>query len=565
MNRKILIYSLSLVLAMVALFGLLGRMSANNDLSAAKFASMARFATFASNQFEAGNVDQLDEAEAPFIFGIQIHNRQGEVIYESPQFRNLFRSIPFDHHELNEQIVTTGTGQKVFIYTRYSGDIPGYVSIVSRADQGLVKSKWPQYLLIGALLSLGVMLLGSRIASQKVHTILERFQSLFQDIRSGNRSTHVVVQDDGDLGAVAHAANAMVEHVDQLIARMNRQAIENEAVFGSIAIGVMAVDRKKQILRANPQAGQIFSFDPETVVNKNLVEVVRNASMIDTVDQLLRQGKQRVMEDQQRIGYADIRVLASPIIDKSITQGVVLTFEDVTEQSKLQEMRRDFVANVSHELKTPLTSIKGFSETMMTQEVDPATRGRFLTIINHEVDRLNDLVSDLFVLSEIEKDERSNSNKELFRPQNTLESIREMVTAMANQHPGMDLLLDIEPSDSLLFGNASLFKQLVMNLVENAFKYTKPTGGKVTIMSSQVGDDFVIQVKDEGIGIHPVDAARIFERFYRVDKSRSLDVPGTGLGLAIVKHIVISFRGSIEVESQVGEGSTFIVRLPVAS
>lgn len=565
MNKRILLYSLSLALAIVLLFGLLGYFSAKQDVEAAKFATMARFATFASNQYEAGNADQLDEAEAPFIFGIQIHNRQGKVIYESPQYKNIFGNVAIDFHQLREQVVTSSLGQRVYVYTRYSQDVPGYVSIFSRADQGLITSEWPQYLLIGGLVALGILLAWSLFASRRLNDVLSRFRSFFQALRAGDRSKHVFVKDDGQIGEVAHAANAMVDHVDQLISRMNRQAIETEAVFGSIAIGVIAVDQNKLILRANPQAGHLFSFDPEEAVDRNIIEVIRNTTIISAIDKLLRQGKKRIIEDQLRINYSDVRVLASPIIEDHKAVGAVLTFEDVTGQTKLQEMRRDFVSNVSHELKTPLTSIKGFTETMISQEVDPVTRQRFLTIINQEVDRLNDLVTDLFVLSEIEKDERSNVNKELFNPYETLHSLWEILESIAENHPGIEVVRQVEEQNGLIYGNASLFKQLVVNLFENAVKYSKPEGGKVMIKASRSGEDFCLAISDEGIGIGKVDVQRIFERFYRVDKSRSLDVPGTGLGLAIVKHIVISFRGRIDVTSEVGEGSTFEVCLPLGN
>lgn len=565
MNKRILLYSLTLVLAVALIFGLLGTINAKQDETAAKFATMARFATFVSNQYEAGQVDQLDEAEAPFIFGIQIHNRQGRPIYESPQFHNIFGHTEINFSQLNEAKVTSSTGQRIYVFTRYSRDIPGYVSIFSRADQGLIQSNWRQYLIGGLVLAMIAGGIWSLRASRTLRDLADRFITFFQALKEGDHTKHIYVADDEAVGEVAFAANSMVDHIEQLITQLNRQAIENEAVFGSIAIGVIAVDRQKLVLRANSQAGYLFEFDPEKVVDRNILEVIRNSRISDAIDKLLKSKKNRIIEDQLRINYTDIRVLASPILDGENVIGVVLTFEDVTGQTKLQEMRRDFVSNVSHELKTPLTSIKGFTETMIEAEVDPKTRHHFLSIINQEVDRLNDLVTDLFVLSEIEKDERSNTNKEWFDPYETLDSIVDMLDSIAQAHERIEVVRHYSYGDAQVYGNVNLFKQLVINLFENGVKYSKPEGGRVTIRAQSQHDQFVLEVSDEGIGINKVDAQRIFERFYRVDKARSLDVPGTGLGLAIAKHIVISFRGTIDVKSVVGEGSTFIVKLPLGN
>ena len=561
MNQRILRYSLTLVLAVAAVFGILAYWNARADIIAAKYAIMARFATFAANQYEAGNEDQLDEAEAPFVYGIQIHNRQGRPIYQSPQFINIYGHTEIDFKQLNQAKVTSSSGQKIFVYTRYSRDIPGYVSIFSRADQGLIVSHWWRYLAGGLIISLLLGVLWSCHSSRFTRRLADQFIQFFQALKAGDHSRHIYIQDSEEVGEMAFAANSMIDHQKELFSRLNRQAIENEAVFGSIATGVMAVDRTKLILRANHEAGRLFDFEPEAVVDRNILEVVRNSRISDAIDRLLASRSGQVVEDQFRMDYTDIRVLAAPIISQDHTIGVVLTFEDVTDQTKLQDMRRDFVSNVSHELKTPLTSIKGFTETMLESEVDRATQQHFLGIINQEVDRLNDLVTDLFVLSEIEKDERSNSNKEMFNPYHMLEAIDDLLDSIAQSRPGIRFERSYETSDDLVYGNVNLFKQLVINLFENAVKYSKPEGGTVRISACN-RDGFILEVSDQGIGISKLESQRIFERFYRVDKARGLDIPGTGLGLAIAKHIVISFRGRIEVDSQVGLGSTFRVYLP---
>lgn len=298
MNKRILLYSLTLVLAVALIFGLLGTINAKQDETAAKFATMARFATFVSNQYEAGQVDQLDEAEAPFIFGIQIHNRQGRPIYESPQFHNIFGHTEINFSQLNEAKVTSSTGQKIYVFTRYSRDIPGYVSIFSRADQGLIQSNWRQYLIGGLVLAMIAGGIWSLRASRTLRDLADRFITFFQALKEGDHTKHIYVADDEAVGEVAFAANSMVDHIEQLITRLNRQAIENEAVFGSIAIGVIAVDRQKLVLRANSQAGYLFEFDPEKVVDRNILEVIRNSRISDAIDKLLKSKKNRIIEDR---------------------------------------------------------------------------------------------------------------------------------------------------------------------------------------------------------------------------------------------------------------------------
>ena len=227
--------------------------------------------------------------------------------------------------------------------------------------------------------------------------------------------------------------------------------------------------------------------------------------------------------------------------------------QDISNIKRLENMRSQFVANVSHELKTPLTSIKGFTETLKYVE-DEETRKKFLDIIEKEADRLGRLINDILILSKIESD--ISGEEDEFLPNKVVDDVINMVKVLAD-NKNITIELD-ERNNDLLFGDKDRFLQLVLNIVENSIKYSNE-GSKVKISSFTNGDNYNLIVEDNGIGIPKEDIPRIFERFYRVDKARKSG--GTGLGLAIVKHIVKTFNGNIKVESVLGVGSKFIIQI----
>jgi two-component system phosphate regulon sensor histidine kinase PhoR len=243
--------------------------------------------------------------------------------------------------------------------------------------------------------------------------------------------------------------------------------------------------------------------------------------------------------------------------------GALVVLHDTTRLRRLENVRRDFVANVSHELRTPVTSIKGFVETLLDGAMDdPESTRRFLRIILRQANRLNAIIEDLLTLSRIE---RGTEEVTIELGEDSVGEVLQAAIEMCQQSAadkGISLHLDCPPTLRLRM-NAHLLEQAVVNLVGNAVKYSEP-GSTVHIGACQDGGDIVIQVKDRGCGIEAKHLPRLFERFYRVDKARSRELGGTGLGLAIVKHIALAHRGAVEVESAVGHGSTFSIRLPAS-
>jgi two-component system phosphate regulon sensor histidine kinase PhoR len=242
--------------------------------------------------------------------------------------------------------------------------------------------------------------------------------------------------------------------------------------------------------------------------------------------------------------------------------GVLIVLHDVTRLRHLEEVRCDFVANVSHELRTPITSIKGFIETLLDGALeDKDNAGRFLQIMLRQVNRLDAIISDLLALSRIEKGAEEQMIE--FAPDSIGGVLRAAVEMCEKKAADKGVNIDLACPDDLVGEiNAALVEQAVINLLDNAIKYSE-SGSAVEISAGREGTELVIRVKDRGCGIEGRHLPRLFERFYRVDKARSRELGGTGLGLAIVKHIALAHRGSVSVESTVGVGSTFTLRLPL--
>jgi two-component system phosphate regulon sensor histidine kinase PhoR len=252
-----------------------------------------------------------------------------------------------------------------------------------------------------------------------------------------------------------------------------------------------------------------------------------------------------------------LKFMALP--SNNVWKGVLLVFHDITELKKLEQMRKDFVANVSHELKTPITSIKGFSETLLDGAMhDQKAQEAFLSIILKESNRLQSLIQDLLDLSKIEQ----HGFKLVVTELNVYEQISDVLTMLKGKMDEKNILLDFNNSNSSLTieGDPDRLKQVFINIINNAINYT-PSGGNISITILNQQRHVAVLVKDTGIGIEKDEIPRIFERFYRVDKARTRNSGGTGLGLAIVKHIIEAHKGTIEVNSEVGKGTVFTIKL----
>ena len=358
------------------------------------------------------------------------------------------------------------------------------------------------------------------------------------------------------------ALNHMTQKLNEVFEQLSHEKNQLEAVLSAMSEGVMVVSEKGNIIIINDALIQMFNLmdDPS---QKPYWEVLRNKEVVKLIDGVLKSWKPDNKEvfslyPEERYYLANVVPLDSP--EKEI---IVVMF-NITEFKKLEHIKADFIANVSHELRTPLTAIKGYTETLEEDAFeDPQEQKHFLKIIKRHADRLINIVSDLLVLSEVEgRDVLSEDNVD-FEDVNVDEVIRSSLEALKSKamEKGLKVSFKQSPRDKIITASRFLLEQMFINLIDNAVKYT-PDDGEIGIEIIDQVKDLEIEIYDTGIGIPKDSLPRIFERFYRVDKTRSRKMGGTGLGLSIVKHIVIVHGGKIDVKSEEGKGSRFSIILP---
>lgn len=358
--------------------------------------------------------------------------------------------------------------------------------------------------------------------------------------------------------------NRLASQMDQRLSHLLNRLNEGEAVWRSMVEGVVAVDSEGGLIELNRAAADLFQADPLEGRGRPLLESVRNPELVKFVEETLSattptEGEIILYGTQPRF----LQVHGTRLLDvRGKRLGALIVLNDVTRLRRLEGLRREFVANVSHELKTPITSIQGFVETLQDGALeDPDEAHRFLGIISRQTERLNGIIEDLLSLSRIEQEAETgplNMARAPLLP--VLESAIGLCAEKAEAN-GSEIVLDC-PSGLEIRMNSRLIEQAVVNLTDNAVKYGGKDG-RVEISGRLTGGRIEISVKDFGPGIPEGDQERLFERFYRVDKGRSRSEGGTGLGLAIVKHIVQAHGGSVAVKSRLGDGSTFILSFPM--
>ncbi|WP_026476386.1 two-component system histidine kinase PnpS [Alkaliphilus transvaalensis] len=421
------------------------------------------------------------------------------------------------------------------------------------------------YIIISILIGLLPSLMLAYRFVDKIMEPIKAITEVTKKIAAGGFDRRVEVITDDEIGELANNFNNMAERLKETISKLSENNTKFKALLTSMKNPIIAVDNKHRLILLNPAAEELFQMKMEDALGKHILEVIRN----NVLDEQLKDILQNNVENQIEVTTEEpsekiLKIYSNPIKleeDPSRIIGIVALIEDVTEIRRLEKMRSDFVANVSHELKTPLTSISGFVETLKSGGIDDEdTKLRFLDIIDIETERLTRLINDILTLSEIENTQLKAMNQEILTSEALLE-VEEIMRPIANGKD-IELVTGIEYHLPILQGNPDWFKQMLINLLDNAIKYT-PNEGKVYLHAFEKYNNIIITVKDTGIGIPKKDLPRLFERFYRVDKARSRKVGGTGLGLAIVKHIVLSLKGKIKVNSELDKGTEFTVIIPI--
>ncbi len=366
-------------------------------------------------------------------------------------------------------------------------------------------------------------------------------------------------------GAMDHMAAQLNERIKTIIEQSN----ELETVFSSMIEAVIAIDTDWKIVSINKAAAKMFSVDRDDIQGKILHEAVRNIDLQRQIEEILATGQPNEEEIVLKNGEEEcfLRTNGVQLLNSNGQgMGVLLVLNDVTHLRRLENVRRDFVANVSHELKTPITSIRGYVETLLDGAIDDREDAmHFLGIVLTQTNRLNAIIEDLLSLSRIE--EKADEKEVLLSENKVKPALLEVAESCNFKADEKNITLSLSCPDTLQFDmNVVLLEQAVTNLVINGIKYSEK-GSKVSIRAEEVEDDsgkqIVISVEDHGVGIARQHLPRLFERFYRSDKARSRKLGGTGLGLSIVKHIAQAHGGDVEVQSEVGKGTIFFIRLPI--
>lgn len=359
---------------------------------------------------------------------------------------------------------------------------------------------------------------------------------------------------------LAKNLNRMAKMIDRYFNEVQSKNDQLDAIIKSVTNGILVVDINKKIYLANKEAKLLLGCDSQAIVEgEYVIDVIRDGGLKDFL--VYNIGINYSITKELKVeGNRIYRVKIDPVRMQDIDNlsiSTVVNIEDVTEMRKLENVRRDFAANVSHELKTPLTSIQGFVETLKSKDEDisPEVRKRFLDIIENESRRLTILINDILLISSIEG--QVELTKEEFSIREVSEYVGDPLNEKAERY-SVSVNFDYSNIDDLIYTQKEYFKDLLINLVTNGIKYNQK-GGKVEIKYRQDATRLVLEIEDNGIGIDKDDLDRIFERFYRVSRSRSRNIEGTGLGLAIVKHIVRSLDAKIFVESELGLGTKFTI------
>lgn len=499
---------------------------------------------------------------------ITLIDMDGEVLADSQS------SGAMENHKNREEVKEALDGKEGFA-TRYSetlGEVYCYSAIPIHNDyfDGVLRVSVPmrelsamrtymiQSIVLVAVVCFGVAMCIAYVFSRKFTKPIEDITDAAEKISHGDYDTMIYTREKDQIGRLAGSFNRMSENLKLTIQSLVSRNIELETMLSSIQGGVVAIDENNKILFYNSKFANMLGNERDDYLGRQFYDEVQNESITEAIAFARKNEVDNVKEGMWN--RKCIRTTATPLADENAAIGVLVIIEDVTEMKRLENMRSDFVSNVTHELKTPLTSIRGFVDTLRNGAItDQNVAMRFLDIIDIESERLSSLIQDILLLSEIES--KQDFDVESCNVNRVINEVKALLEGEFDDNVRLDM--EIEPYIRPYYCNPGRMKELLINLIDNGRKYTEE--GSVTLTCKEIDNNLYIKVEDTGIGMEKEHLSRIFERFYRVDKSRSRKQGGTGLGLSIVKHIVELYNGRIKVESEVGRGTCFEIILPYAS
>ena len=511
---------------------------------------------------------------------ITLVDRNGRVVADSSQSK-ISEVIAMDNHQNRPELIqaaSSGEGQAsrfsetigaplLYFAMKLDGDASsgGFVRTSMRIStiQELVIAAAGKLVLLAAVIGL-VNLVMIYYAVTRFMNRLDRLRAAADAIAGGDYYQRVDAADQHD-GGLGRAFNRMSSELATNVDSLRQRSEQLSTVLGGMIEGVIAIDHQQRVLFANRSAGGLLEFDPTQAAGKSLLETVRLQPLHSAAAKSLESGDQVQLDADIGSGVnLNLTIRATPL-PGAPCPGVVLVILDVTDLRRLEGLRQEFIANVSHELKTPLSSIKAYAETLLNGALhDSNNNERFVQRISEQADRLHELILDMLSLARIESAQQSYEI--------TPVPVSTVVEASLNSHrdkadsKSIRLVAQAPPEALAVKAEPEALRQILDNLVKNAVVYTGD-GGTVTVCWERDPENpkmVAIRVSDTGIGIAEQHHARLFERFFRVDKARSREQGGTGLGLSIVKHLTQFFDGTVRVESELGKGTIFHICLPQA-
>ncbi len=412
-------------------------------------------------------------------------------------------------------------------------------------------------ILVGNLLGLLALFFAALYLGKLITAPILRIVRIAQKISSGDLKRSFPVRRHDEIGTLAMILNQLTDRLKTQINLISDERSKLHDILTNLDIGIIVIDEQKNIIHANPEIFRILDFENVEIERKNILEILRHEQLITAIDNILKEGKKETGEFEYFIKDRNVclsYIVIPFLISEEKMTGALVQLQDITELKKLEAIRRDFVANASHELKTPLAAIVGYTETLLEGASEVShSRMKFIRRIREQSQRLTFLVDDLLKLSELEREQPLEFKTCSLNPliQETIKEFKEQL-----QQKNIDITFE-SPKNIRAWINEEGIRSVFNNLIDNAIKYT-PQNGEINIKVNELENNRVkIEVADTGIGIDPKYHDRIFQRFYRIDKARSRTLGGTGLGLSIVKHIIERHDSKIHVESELGKGSCF--------
>ncbi|WP_181349805.1 two-component system histidine kinase PnpS [Thalassobacillus sp. CUG 92003] len=573
-TRPLLIYTILIVVVMVSLGILLAQLTRTYFISFFEERIEHEHAYFVDYLQDYDSHEQLDEAEfsdlsEQFNSAMFIFNQDNQLVLDTSDV--LDEVTEEEKNQITEQVTNQSHNQRgtliddVFYYPSsiQIGNETATLVLASPVHSlgNITKNIW---LLIGVTLFFGILLIyfiGYNIFSKYIKPIRSA-SSVASRLAQGDYKARTYEGYFGEAGELSQSINILARNLQEMTSAQGMQENRLEAVINNMGSGLVLIDERGYILLVNRAFLDSLGGEEHEYVSYIYYDVIPYDAVHQTVQDvyMFEETISHTFVAPFHIQRKHLNVTGAPIFSESHKwKGVVLVFHDITELKQLEQMRKDFVANVSHELKTPITSIRGFSETLLDGAMkDEQMLDQFLRIILKESGRLQSLIQDLLELSRLEKED-FQLDIERFDFVELVEETVPLIEQHAKQK-SLKIQKDISAS-AMIEGDSGRLKQVILNLLTNAVNYT-PEHGEIGIRIVDGEADVTLSITDTGVGMPQEEISRIFERFYRVDKARSRNSGGTGLGLAIVKHIVEAHQGSIEVVSAPDAGTTFHITLP---